>query len=61
MDIFDNTYLDPKLQVTEEVKFTRFKICTACEHYAPPTCLKCNCVIGMLTAYTFKSCPIGKW
>ncbi len=61
MENFDNTYLDPELMVTEEVKQQRLAICIECKSYTPPICSECNCIIGMMVSYTFKSCPLGKW
>jgi hypothetical protein len=61
MENFDDSYLDPELMVDTEIKTKRLKTCLECASYTPPTCNKCNCVVGMMVSYTFKSCPIGKW
>ena len=61
MENFDNTYLDPELMVTEEVKEQRLKTCVECKSFQAPVCTECDCIVGMMVAYNFKSCPIGKW
>jgi|LauGreDrversion4_2_1035121.scaffolds.fasta_scaffold1906743_2 hypothetical protein len=61
MEQFNNDYLDSNLMVTEEVKEQRLKICVECNSFEPPLCKECQCVIGMMVAYTFKSCPLDKW
>ncbi len=61
MENFDDTHLDPELMVTEEVKEQRLKTCVECSSFQSPLCNECNCIVGMMVAYNFKSCPIGKW
>lgn len=61
MENFDDTYLDPELMVTPEVKDKRLAICIVCDSYNPPVCSECGCIVGMLVSYNFKSCPKNKW
>jgi hypothetical protein len=61
MENFDSTYLDPELMVTEELKEHRLKTCVGCDSFQPPLCGECSCIVGMMVAYTFKSCPLNKW
>jgi len=55
----DNINSTPK-QIQERMSF-----CNSCEKNIPkvniPTCLECDCTIGILVSLNFKSCPIGKW
>lgn len=61
MENFDSKYLDTELMVTEEIKEQRLKKCVECKSFRPPVCGECNCIVGMMVSYTFKSCPLNKW
>jgi hypothetical protein len=58
---FDRTHLDPELMVSDDTKKERLVICISCESFEAPLCNECGCLVGIMTAYTFKSCPKGKW
>lgn len=54
------------LIVPAEETQRRLSFCNECEHkgnneFNVPTCLECGCNMSMLTAMSFKSCPINKW
>lgn len=61
MEQFNDEYLNPDYIVTEKVKETRLIICTKCSSFQASLCSECNCLVGMIVSYSFKSCPLNKW
>ena len=52
------------LLCSQEETTRRVEQCIMCENNVLdeiPKCKQCDCSISMLTALSFKTCPIGKW
>jgi hypothetical protein len=54
-------YIDASLMVSDTVKVDRLTLCIECDNYDNAICKKCDCLAGLMAAYTFKTCPIGNW
>lgn len=62
MTTLSEDFNDPELMVSPEMKEQRLITCINCSNYTEiSTCKECDCFVGIMVAYNFKSCPIGKW
>lgn len=56
-----DNFEDEELKNLPEEKQKRITICTSCDRNVNAHCTECACPISMLTMFSFKTCPLGKW
>lgn len=61
MNIFDQAYIDEDLMVSDIIKEHRLITCNQCHNCVDNICKENSTTIGILSAYTFKTCPLEKW
>jgi hypothetical protein len=65
VETFRRSFKADQLLATEEVRYSRYEICLACDLLLfdgkRPSCKKCGCGLTAKLAFSGSTCPLNKW